>query len=75
MEKKFIAVPKDLLIRIDSLISVMWCRGGLDFDFKVKESIEYNETTGDLRNFIKGKEHEICPVCGDFLTRNHVHEV
>lgn len=74
METKFIAVTKDLLIRIESLISVMWCRGGLDFDFKVKESVEFNKTIGDLRNLIKGKEQEICPVCGEFLTRDHDHK-
>jgi len=73
MEKKFIAVPEDLLNRIDSLISCMWARGGLDKDFKFKECFEFNKVVGDLRNFIKGKQHEVCSVCGDFIIGDHKH--
>lgn len=74
MEKKFIAVTKDLLICLENLISEMWCRGGLDFDFRVKHSVDFNKAIGELRDLIKGKEQEICPVCGEFLTRDHDHE-
>lgn len=75
METKFIAVPRDLLIRVDSLLTYLWSRGGINDHIKDEETFEFAHIVANLRGFIKGKEQEICPICGDFLTRNHIHEV
>ena len=54
MNIKYIAIPKDLLDHVDSLLSCMWHRGGLNEEFKSTEVVEYEKIIAKLRAYTKG---------------------
>ena len=74
-ETRFLAVPERLLCKAISLLVTFWNKGNLDLLIKQCERAEYVKCIDGLKDIVSGKEHEICPVCGDFLTRDHVYEV
>ena len=74
-EIRFLAVPESLLCKAVSLLDTFWNKGDLNLLIKQSERAEYVKCIDGLKDIARGKEHEVCPVCGDFLTRDHIHEV